>query len=189
MALVDGLPSFRPRPATAINLNEIVRHCQRELEVELLHARQHWARQAADGLAQWVFNPLALLLTDRVSAMAGMRLRVSATKFVCDGSAANPNIADRRQTPARTHAIGVPLVAPEAAFRAVPNAAMISPADDWASVDDEVQALMALKCWGRQFAQDPMHLVMKSLRAGGRILSATACFKQANRASRTQTAT
>jgi hypothetical protein len=36
---------------------------------------------------------------------------------------------------------------------------------------------------------DPMHLLMKSLRAGGRIFSATARLKQANRASRTQTAT
>ena len=35
----------------------------------------------------------------------------------------------------------------------------------------------------------PRHLLMKSLRAGGRIFSATACFKQANRASSTQTAT
>jgi hypothetical protein len=35
----------------------------------------------------------------------------------------------------------------------------------------------------------PRHLLMKSLRAGGRIFSAIASFKQANRASRTQTAT
>src|SRR5262249_2655375 len=54
-------------------LDEIIgSHCQRELEVELLNAAQHWPRQSADGLAppEWLLNPLALLLADLVSTMA-----------------------------------------------------------------------------------------------------------------------
>src|SRR5262249_62169823 len=54
-------------------LDEIVgSHCQRELEVELLNAAQHWPRQSADGLAppEWLLNPLALLLADLVSTLS-----------------------------------------------------------------------------------------------------------------------
>ena len=54
-------------------LDEIVgSHCQRELEVQLLHATQHWPRQSANGLAppEWLLDPFALLLADLVSAVA-----------------------------------------------------------------------------------------------------------------------
>src|SRR5262245_7734241 len=54
-------------------LDEIVgSHCQRKLEVQLLHATQHWPRQSADGLAppEWLLDPFALLLADLVSAVA-----------------------------------------------------------------------------------------------------------------------
>src|SRR5262249_51455769 len=57
-----------------LQLDEIVGcHRQRELEVELFDATQHRPSQSADSLAptERLLDPLALLLTDLVSAMAG----------------------------------------------------------------------------------------------------------------------
>ena len=52
------LPVWQPaviQAVTPINLGNLMKivgsHCQRELEVQLLHATQHWPRQSANGLA------------------------------------------------------------------------------------------------------------------------------------------
>jgi hypothetical protein len=55
---------------------------------------------------------------------------------MCFVSAANPDKADWRWPPTRSYTVCIPSTAPEAPSGAIPDAAMISAANDWAAPFD-----------------------------------------------------